>query len=242
METRTEAQQSASRTNGAKSHGPTSESGKSRSSQNSLRHGLFSARIVLANESQEQFDELFTELHDEYRPVGPTENQLVQDIAVARWRIRRLENMEAAAYDTAMFSHKQTFEECFQPNDPAMRHSDATASLLAQAPGMLEFTGRSLQRLHRVFCRSISELTRIQARRLRQEHAESKPAQPQQPSENMRNEPGDPPPVASRNGKTYIEPERFTFVSNIDRSKLIVSIAPEPPAETKWGLVYDPAA
>ena len=54
----TPAQILASQTNGAKSRGPVTPEGRDRSSRNSCKHGLSSTRVVLAGESQEEWESL----------------------------------------------------------------------------------------------------------------------------------------------------------------------------------------
>jgi hypothetical protein len=88
----------AARINGAKSIGPVTEEGKAISSRNSLTHGLTSARVVLPHESQEEFDHLEAGIAKHYNPVGELERELVHEMAAARWRLRRIEEMEAALF------------------------------------------------------------------------------------------------------------------------------------------------
>ena len=57
----TQAQIDAARANGAKSHGPVTEEGKAKSSQNALRHGAFASLVLLASESPIPFDALTEE-------------------------------------------------------------------------------------------------------------------------------------------------------------------------------------
>ncbi len=248
METtnRTEAQKEASRKNGSQSCGPTSEEGKARSSQNGTRHGLYSSRIVLTNESQEDFDHLFLELTEEWNPVGPTENQLLQDIAVARWKIRRFENMEGAAFDTEMFIHQKSFDECFQPNDPAMRHHDAATSLNSTAPGLIDFYHRAVSRFERTCSRAVKDLERLQMRRLgknfllavpiEQPAAIPQDTQSTEDTENVRTEPETAPHPVPANGMTYTEPETFTRTCKVDPTKLN-AMAPQP--QPKNPHIYD---
>jgi hypothetical protein len=84
------------RKNAAHSTGPRSVRGKASSARNSQRHGLFSQSLILADEQQEDFDLLLSELQADWRPVGITENLLVERIAIAFWRQRRLVRVETA--------------------------------------------------------------------------------------------------------------------------------------------------
>ncbi len=58
----------ASRRNGAKSQGPVTPEGKARSSQNATKHGLDSRIVVLANESQFEYDDLLSDYVHRYSP------------------------------------------------------------------------------------------------------------------------------------------------------------------------------
>jgi hypothetical protein len=94
---RTEAQIAAARANGAKSHGPTSEEGKSRSAQNSRRHGLLAKNAILPGESTESFLELSTSLYEAWQPQDEFECGLVDTMSLASWRRMRALAMESAA-------------------------------------------------------------------------------------------------------------------------------------------------
>jgi hypothetical protein len=89
-------QQIASRTNGAKSRGPVTEEGQQASSQNSRTHGLLSKKVVLEGESQEEFDALLTSFLAEHQPETATERDLIERMAIARWRQERIWNCETA--------------------------------------------------------------------------------------------------------------------------------------------------
>jgi len=82
--------------NALKSTGPKSAAGKATSAQNSLRHGVLSSRLILPNESREEFDELQAELQQEFVPQGLLEMSLVERIAIALWRQRRLVRAESS--------------------------------------------------------------------------------------------------------------------------------------------------
>ena len=56
----------AARTNGAKSHGPTTPEGQAKSSQNSTTHGLTAKSIVLPGESTEEYQALLDAYIDQF--------------------------------------------------------------------------------------------------------------------------------------------------------------------------------
>jgi hypothetical protein len=89
-------QQIASRANGAKSGGPVTEEGRQASSQNSRTHGLLSKKVVLAGESQDEFDALLASFLHEHQPETATERDLIERMAIARWRQERVWNCETA--------------------------------------------------------------------------------------------------------------------------------------------------
>src|SRR5947209_18568690 len=95
MQTRTTAQIEASKINGARSQGPATPEGKDRSSQNATTHGIFSQKLIIAGESQEDFDKLAQSLSDRWKPATFEEEEAVRELIVLRWRIRRCFNVEA---------------------------------------------------------------------------------------------------------------------------------------------------
>src|SRR6202011_4130115 len=85
-----------SRLNGAKSRGPVTPAGREKSSQNALRHGGASSRtIVLPCESPEEYRDLHETYKSTYNPDGAAETTLVAEMADARWRMIRLDDLEA---------------------------------------------------------------------------------------------------------------------------------------------------
>ena len=89
----------SNRSNALKSTGPKTPVGKSASSQNSLRHGVLSSHLILPNESRDEFDALLAELQQEFMPQGLLEMSLIERIAIALWRQRRLVRAESAGIE-----------------------------------------------------------------------------------------------------------------------------------------------
>lgn len=99
-------QLAANRTNAQRSTGPKTAGGKARSSQNSLRHGLFARETLLKGEPQEVFDKFRTAMLADLHPQGMREEVLVDRIIGLEWRLRRLWVVE-----------RENFEELQQSPD-----------------------------------------------------------------------------------------------------------------------------
>jgi hypothetical protein len=82
-----ELKSETARINGAKSHGPVTPEGKARSAANSRRHGL-TASVLLDGESDEHFQLLLADFMDHFQPQTGVETDLVEVMAIARWRLR----------------------------------------------------------------------------------------------------------------------------------------------------------
>ena len=69
---------------------------------NALQHGVLSKHTVLPWEDREEYDALLDAVVTEYRPQGPIEEHLVEELAGIIWRKRRLRLGEKAAYTRAL--------------------------------------------------------------------------------------------------------------------------------------------
>ena len=92
----------SARINGAKSHGPKTDAGRKRSSQNALKHGLTAQTLVLPTEDPAEFDQLLSSYLDQFRPDGPAESDLVHEMVAAQWRLQRLAIIETQLYIESM--------------------------------------------------------------------------------------------------------------------------------------------
>jgi len=63
---------------------------------NAVKHGILSKLTVLPWENQDEYDALHAAFVEEHRPVGPTEEHLVEELAAIFWRKRRLRLAEWA--------------------------------------------------------------------------------------------------------------------------------------------------
>ena len=109
----------ANQANALQSTGPRTAPGKARSSQNATRHGLLSAKLLLGNESADDYGALLQSLMTELQPVGTLEQLLVERIAAAVWRQRRLVGAESAAITE---SQGGCWHAHLEPHQGAGRH------------------------------------------------------------------------------------------------------------------------
>lgn len=91
------ARTTANRENASHSTGPRTAAGKAVVSQNAIRHGILSQRLVLEDEDPGEFQELVAALVSSLRPVGALEVTLVEKAAIALWRQQRLVRAESAS-------------------------------------------------------------------------------------------------------------------------------------------------
>jgi len=101
----------ASKANGKKSRGPSTEAGKAISSQNALRHGLTVSTILIDGEIPERFEALLGSLVAEYEPETETERQLVENMAISKWRQLRIWGLENIAHCEEIQRLAQVSEE-----------------------------------------------------------------------------------------------------------------------------------
>jgi|SRR5215813_3831133 len=123
----------ANRRNAQHSTGPKTDEGKARSSQNSIKHGIFVMKFLngAKPETVVEIEELAAGLREHYKPQGIVEEILVQKIVVetARYgRVLALEQPEPGA-TRAYLLH------CL---DKIMRYTTSTSRALSQAIKELE--------------------------------------------------------------------------------------------------------
>jgi hypothetical protein len=94
---RTEKQIEASRINGRKSRGPLTAMGRDRIRTNALKHGLTARLVVWSNENGEQFQTLLLALLERFSPANDVEFLCVEEMAMAKWRQRRMIAIETTA-------------------------------------------------------------------------------------------------------------------------------------------------
>jgi hypothetical protein len=91
----TSAQITANQQNALSSTGPNTEEGKSKSSQNAVRHGLFTQGYFVRPHEESTYRGLTDALNAELCPVGVLEQSQVAEIRRATWRLEMCAEREA---------------------------------------------------------------------------------------------------------------------------------------------------
>ena len=102
----TERQIAANRENSKKSTGPTSAEGLETSSRNRLSNGFSSNVNVIPGEDPEEFKALIIDFMAQYEPANPTEQVLVEKMAVNQWL-----GLRAIRLQTNAFCKQMIFKE-----------------------------------------------------------------------------------------------------------------------------------
>jgi hypothetical protein len=143
----------ANRRNAQLSTGPRTPEGRAAVAHNALRHGLTAQIAVLPNEKPEEFQELCDAFFDEHHPAGPTETLLVEQMAMAAWRLRRLRALETGLFAVRM----SQLPHDDNPLDPRSRAFVYDTS----GSRSIEILSRYETRIERSFYRALHELQRL---------------------------------------------------------------------------------
>jgi hypothetical protein len=72
---------------------------------NALKHGVHAQALIIPGEDRHEFEQLYDELIDEWKPSGPTQRDAVLDLADSKWRKRRLTKYVQMRKDTFYPDH-----------------------------------------------------------------------------------------------------------------------------------------
>ncbi len=99
----------ANRRNALKSTGPRTPEGKAAVRLNSLQHGLRAQTLILPGENREEFDQLLAGFEAEWQPQSLTAGAYVERMAIAQWKLRRLEVAETNLLSQSQIRLERSF-------------------------------------------------------------------------------------------------------------------------------------
>ena len=173
----TDRQIAANRRNAQKSTGPKTEAGKAASRNNALTHGFTAQNFALEIEDKPEFNQVRDGFLAEYEPATPTEFALVEQIAVAFWRLRRIRIVEARYLDQRLEYEAESAETRHGELDDWGLLAYAASEDLKCSSVLLNLS-RYEYRLERSFYKAIRELRAIQALRPKAATATKQTANP----------------------------------------------------------------
>jgi hypothetical protein len=171
---RSQARIDAGRRNGMLAKGKKSEEARQKCAQNSVKHGLFSKTLVLANESPELFEETRKTYYDLWKPENEFEADLVNDMIAARWRLNRVMMVEAETIDLRQARMDQSGElkKEFEIIPEPTRVAIAFEKEMNESKTLANLS-RYEARYHRQLRHAAAELRRVQKDRRADEAAEA---------------------------------------------------------------------
>jgi hypothetical protein len=160
-----ELKSETARINGAKSHGPKTPEGKHASSLNSLKHGFTSRKtLILQTESADEYQDFLAEHIAIHQPATLPESELVDQMAIARWRIRRFVGAETVLIDCEMVRNHDKVDKEFGPTDSQVHLALAIRSL-ADESRCLSLMSRYESRLQRCHDKAYAAFRELQRSR-----------------------------------------------------------------------------
>jgi hypothetical protein len=166
----TSKQIAANQKNALLSTGPSSETGKATSSKNALKTGLTGQTVLLPTDDADAYEALIASFRDRYTPAGEEETALVQSLADAEWRLRRIPSLNTSIY---ALGHLE-FAELFPGEDPAQRRSLIEGKIFLTYQRQLNNLSIQENRLRRQRDQDAAALKELQAVRQKRERAERK--------------------------------------------------------------------
>ena len=105
----TSAQIMANRANAQLSTGPTSETGKAKSSLNAVKTGLTGRTVLLPSDDAAAYQAHIDRIFAQWEPYDDTERALTQTVADTEWRLLRIPSLEMGIYALGRLEFKDKF-------------------------------------------------------------------------------------------------------------------------------------
>ena len=162
------AQVTANRANAQLSTGPRSVEGKTASSRNATKLGIYSEALIIPGENPAELEALAAEYEACYRPVGPIESALIEKAVRAQWMERRYARLEAEVLRIRAAEQKDSPD----PMGAALIHDARNGNVLGRIH-------RKQQAAHREWLIVIDVFGKFSNHRLAEQAASRTPKSPQ---------------------------------------------------------------
>ena len=168
----TQAQITANQKNAQLSTGPTSDTGKSKSSLNAVKTGLTGRTVLLPGDDAAANQAHIGRVFAFWEPCEDTERALTQTVADTEWRLLRIPSLEAGIYALGRLEFKEKFAE--EPEDVRASLIEAHTFLTYRK----DLNNLSIQegRLRRIRENTMTALYEVQEERRKRTSSEIKEA------------------------------------------------------------------
>jgi hypothetical protein len=163
----TAAQIAANQKNSQFSTGPTSETGKTKSSLNAVKSGLTGRTVLLPSEDAALYQAHVSAFVEHFAPAGDEEGKLVQSLADTEWRLLRIPALEMGIYAIGRLE----FAGLFPEQDEAVRKHLIEAQVFLAYQRQLNNLSIQESRLRRQRDKDSAALRELQERRKQQTQA-----------------------------------------------------------------------
>jgi hypothetical protein len=164
-----DAQINANRINAQSSTGPSSTAGRKKVSMNALKHNFCGQTCIVLDHEIEDYGRLFAAFRKEFRPVGPSEEFLVQSLSELTWTTQQI---RAAMASKMSLGSSITDPRSEAAPTPEIADAIAKAANLNDILPSLNTLGIYEARKTRLFMAVRKELIQIQAARKAAEQEE----------------------------------------------------------------------
>jgi hypothetical protein len=148
------------------STGPRSEEGRKAVSLNSLLHGLRARHVLTIAEKFPEFHRHCAVLFEEWQPKTPTEQFLVEQMAITQWKLGRMDAMESSALlqSTQFCLALRNLEE-YKTEKGTINLPNLICKRETEADRTLDRYNQIITRLERSYYRALETLQRLQKSR-----------------------------------------------------------------------------
>jgi len=156
------------RANAQKSSGPTTRTGKQRSSMNAMKHNLTGQSMILLEAETEAYNRMGAAMLIDLKPKSEPERQIAQKIIDTNFRLNRL-----PAIENNLFSFGLAANETDTAHDDRLEVMVAQTRAWMERAGTIDTLGRYEARLSRQLLKYQQEFERLQTVRKEQERIDS---------------------------------------------------------------------
>jgi hypothetical protein len=156
----TEKQIEANKRNALRSTGPATVAGRSISSRNAWKHGLTAREVTVDEAERTKFSAFRDDIVADLAPEGALEEELVEEIAICSWRLRRVYRLEVNHSDSNPLLRllSPPPEVAIDPGGHLLRSFDlSSASLIRYETSIARLRERALHALERLQARRRGE-------------------------------------------------------------------------------------